>query len=132
MEHQNTHTGSKPFICNVCNTGFASRSNLRVHRRIHDRKDLPEQQDTVTYTYSSGAASIKARTPLVIKPLGGAQTISTGDFPVGSSTAAADGNYSDIWQVFQSMTDTGQSADPTTDATLLQDFVVYLPPEKSS
>lgn len=34
-EHQNSHTGQKPFECEVCNSRFNRRSTLWNHKRIH-------------------------------------------------------------------------------------------------
>ena len=31
--HQKSHSGDKPYLCEVCKKGFPGQSNLRVHKR---------------------------------------------------------------------------------------------------
>ncbi|EFO27726.2 hypothetical protein LOAG_00757 [Loa loa] len=49
-EHQNSHTGEKPFECNMCKARFNRRSTLWNHKRIHS-DDKPFECNVCRMTF---------------------------------------------------------------------------------
>lgn len=50
-EHENTHTGNRPYNCKICSKAFASRRNISAHEKIH-KGSKPHQCKVCNRTYT--------------------------------------------------------------------------------
>ena len=62
-QHEKTHTGGKPYQCNICDKFFVTSDELRIHKKIHyeqKQKDKKEQMKRVYQCNKGKIAKLRA------------------------------------------------------------------------
>ncbi|KAF9505707.1 hypothetical protein BS47DRAFT_1385878 [Hydnum rufescens UP504] len=67
-QHQNKHTGAKPFVCENCGSAFSYKTNLTRHGHGCPQADGSEEgQKTLSWTLLPSAVSLSLAEPLTRK-----------------------------------------------------------------
>lgn len=78
-EHENLHSGARPFVCSFCNSSFRQASQLSLHKRCHieqttenesaREEGFDEEEETTMELLSSGQRGGKLPLPPLLSGL---------------------------------------------------------------